>query len=104
MKVVFLFRGELPQADANKYIPLWDKWFKELTDKGIFRGGIPIAPQGKLVTQNNVETLQLTDDLVTGYAELEFPSMDEAIATAKQCPNRLYGGKVEIREPMNMSR
>ena len=26
----------------------------------------------------------------------------EAISTSKQCPNRLYGGKVEIREPMNM--
>jgi hypothetical protein len=102
MKLVFLFRKELPQEEAEKYIPAWRSWTQDLTQKGILKGGLPLTPSGKVVSQNTVESFQLSQDTVTGYAEIEAVSFDEAIEIAKGCPNMQYGGKVEIREPMNM--
>jgi hypothetical protein len=40
---------------------------------------------------------------VSGYAEVEAASLDEALEIAKGCPNIQDGGKVEIRDLMNMS-
>ena len=61
-----------------------------------------LARSGKIVSQSTMENFQLSQDSVSGYAEIETASLDEAIEIAKGCPNIKYGGKVEVRDLMNM--
>ena len=103
MKFVFLFHGGIaPQADAEKYIQAFRSWMGELTQKGILKGGLPLSRSGKIVSQNIEESFQFSQDSVSGYAEIEAASLDEAIEIARGCPNIQYGGKVEVRDLMNM--
>ena len=103
MKFVFLFHGGIaPQAEAEKYIQAFRSWIGELTQKGILKGGLPLARSGKIVSQNTVESFQLSQESVSGYAEVEAASLDEAIEIATGCPNIIYGGKVEVRDLMNI--
>jgi hypothetical protein len=103
MKFVFLFQGGIaPQAESEKYIQAFRSWTGELTQKGILKGGLPLARSGKIVSQNTVESFQFSQDTLSGYAEIEAASFDEAIEIAKRCPNIKYGGKVEVRDLMNM--
>ena len=103
MKFVFLFHGGIvSQAESEKYIQAFSSWIGELTQKDILKGGLPLARSGKIVSQNAVESFQLTQDTVSGYAEVEAASLAEAIEIAKGCPNIQYGGKVEVRDLMNM--
>jgi hypothetical protein len=103
MKFVFLFHGGIaPQSEGEKYIQAFRSWTGELAQKGILKGGLPLARSGKIVSQNSVESFQLSQDSVSGYAEVEAASLDEAIEIAKGCPSIHYGGKVEVRDLMNM--
>ena len=70
---------------AEKYIQAFRSWMGELTQKGILKGGLPFSQES-----------------VTGYAEVEATSLDEAIEIARGCPSIQYGGKVEVRDLMNM--
>ena len=103
MKFVLLFHGGIaPQAESEKYIQAFQAWIGELTQKGILKGGLPLARSGKIVSQNAVESFQLSQDSVSGYAEVEAASLDEAIEIARGCPSIQYGGKVEVRDLMNI--
>ena len=103
MKFVFLFQGGIaPQAEGEKYIQAFRSWIGELTQKGILKGGLPLARSGKIVSQNTVESFQFSQESVSGYAEVEVASLDEALEIAKGCPSIQYGGKVEVRDLMNM--
>jgi hypothetical protein len=103
MKFVLLFQGGIaPQEESEKYIQAFRSWIGELTRKDILKGGLPLARSGKIVSQNTVESFQFSQDSVSGYAEVEAASLDEAIEIAKGCPNIQYGGKVEVRDLMNM--
>jgi hypothetical protein len=103
MKFVFLFHGGIaPRAEAEKYIQDFRSWTSELAQKGILTGGLPLARSGKIVSQNTVDSFQFSQDSVSGYAEVEAASLDEALEIAKGCPSIHYGGKVEVRDLMNM--
>jgi hypothetical protein len=41
-------------------------------------------------------------EMVGGYLIVKANSLDEAMQIAKGCPNLLYGGKVEVREVMQI--
>lgn len=103
MKFVLLFHGGIaPQAEAEKYIQAFRTWTGELTQKGILKGGLPLARSGKIVSQNSVDSFQFSQESVGGYVEVEAASLEEAVEIAKGCPNIHYGGKVEVRDLMNM--
>ena len=103
MKFVLLFHGGIvPQAESEKYIQAFSSWMGELAQKGILKGGLPLARSGKIVSQNAEESFQFSQDSVSGYAEVEAASLDEAVEIAKGCPSIHYGGKVEVRDLMNM--
>ena len=103
MKFVFLFHGGIaPQAEAEQYIQAFRTWAVELTQKGILMGGLPLARSGKIVSQNTVDSFQFSQESVSGYTEVEVASLDEAIEIAKGCPSIQYGGKVEVRDLMNI--
>ena len=104
MKFVLLFHGGIaPQGEGEKYIQAFRSWMGELIQNGILKGGLPLARSGKIVSQNTVDSFQFSQDSVSGYAEVEAASLDEALEIAKGCPSLYYGGKVEVRDLMNMS-
>jgi hypothetical protein len=103
MKFVLLFHGGIaPQGEGEKYIQAFRSWMGELIQNGILKGGLPLARSGKIVSQNTVDSFQFSQDSVSGYAEVEVASLDEALEIAKGCPSIHYGGKVEVRDLMNM--
>ena len=103
MKFVFLFHGGIAhQAEAEKYIQAFRSWTGELAQKGILKGGLPLARSGKIVSQNTLDSFQFSQESVSGYAEVDVASLDEAIEIARGCPSIQYGGKVEVRDLMNM--
>ena len=103
MKFVLLFHGGIaPQAEAEKYIQAFSTWTGELAQKGILKGGLPLARSGKIVSQNTVEFFHFSQESVSGYAEVEVVSLDEALEIARGCPSIQYGGKIEVRDLMNM--
>ena len=103
MKFVLLFHGGIaPQGEGEKYIQAFRSWMGELTQKGVLKGGLPLARSGKIVSQNTEESFHFSQDSVSGYAEVEAASLDEALEIAKGCPSIQYGGKVEVRDLMNM--
>ena len=103
MKFVLLFHGGIaPQGEGEKYIQAFRSWMGELIQNGILKGGLPLARSGKIVSQNTVDSFQFSQDSVSGYTEVEVASLDEALDIAKGCPSIHYGGKVEVRDLMNM--
>jgi len=103
MKFVFLFHGGIvPQAESEKYIQAFSSWMGELVQKGILKGGLPLGRSGKIVSQNTVDSFQFSQESVGGYAEVEVASLDEALKIATGCPSLHYGGKVEVRDLMDL--
>lgn len=105
MKFVFLVQGGIPpQDEGEKYIQAFGSWIGELRQKGIITGGLPpLARSGKVVSPTTVDSFQFTQTSVSGCIEIEAASLEEAVESAKGCPNMQYGGKVEVRDLMDMS-
>jgi hypothetical protein len=40
--------------------------------------------------------------MIGGYVIIKAVSLDEAVKIAQDCPNLLYGGKVEVRSVMSI--
>jgi hypothetical protein len=105
MKFVLLVQGGIPpQEETDMYIQAFGSWIGGLRQKGIITGGLPpLARSGKVVSPTSVDAFQFTQNSVSGCIELEAASLDEAVEHAKGCPNMQYGGKVEVRDLMDMS-
>jgi hypothetical protein len=77
------------------------KWWRELVDKGVIKGGEELGSPRKATTVKRVNgKMQVTDgpfieskEHVGGYAVIDVPDLDAAIAVAKGWP----GGDVEVR-------
>jgi hypothetical protein len=82
------------------YAPLMS-WWDELVKKGVVKSGEELAPQRTATTVRRVNgSMKVTDgpfieskESVGGYAIIDVPDLDKAIAVAKSWP----GGDVEVR-------
>lgn len=91
------------QADIEKHM----KWVEELAKNNHFKHGNPLSPSGgtlsgtaKLVTDGPyIES----KEGISGYYFLLAESLEQAIELAKGCPTLLLGGKVEVREVLDVS-
>lgn len=91
------------QADIEKHV----KWVEELSKNGHFKHGNPLSPAGgslngksKLVTDGPyIES----KEGVSGYYFLLANSLEDAMELAKNCPTLSLGGRVEVREVLNVS-
>ena len=102
MKFLFLYRGgNAPQEKMEEYMKSWETWMTELTQKGVYKSGIPVSG-GKVVTSTDVQDYQSSEGDVNGYSEIEAASIDEAVELAKGCPGLPYGGTIEVRTGMDM--
>ncbi len=77
------------------------KWWDDLSQKGVIKGGEELTHRGTATTVRRVNgTMKVTDgpfleskEHVGGFAMIEVSDLDAAIAVAKSWP----GGDVEVR-------
>lgn len=86
------------QNDINQHI----KWVEALSEKGHFKHGNPLSPEGNHLSG---QQKTLTDgpyiegkEGVSGFYFLLANSLEEATELAKGCPTLASGGQVEVRE------
>jgi hypothetical protein len=91
----------LSPEQTQKVSEEWMAWFKGLMDEGKAVAGHPLGCEGKVVSG---KSRAVTDgpfaeakEAIGGYFMLDVPTMDEAVAIARQCPGLPFGVKVEVR-------
>lgn len=109
---MFIFRGPSP-ADLN-YTPeqgqanmqKWFNWIGELSAKGLYVGGDPLTPEGKLVKgKKPVATdgpFAEGKELLGGYIIIKAESLAQATELAFGFPDFDIDGSVEVREVMKI--
>jgi hypothetical protein len=78
----------------------------QLSKQGQFKGGEPVAEEGRLVT-GKAKTVTdgpfgETKDLVGGYLLVVAPNLESATELARGCPVLENDGSVEVRELREM--
>ncbi len=90
-------------SDEERDYPAIMRWFGELAQRGVVRGGEELQPARTATTVSwNGERPMLTDgpfmeakEMIGGFCTVEVPDLDAAIDLAKTWPARSH--KVEIR-------
>jgi hypothetical protein len=106
-KYVLMFVGDdewletRPKEEVQRGYAEVGKWWDELTRKGVIKSGEELSHRGTATTVRRVNgAMKVTDgpfmeskEHVGGFAMIEVPDLDAAIAVAKSWP----GGDVEVR-------
>lgn len=107
-KYMFIFIGgdvshmspEAQQAHMGK----WFEWVKKLQDQKRYASGEALLPEGKLITgQKKTVTdgpFAESKEVVGGYFVVLAKDLNEAVEMAKECPDYVLGGVVEVRPVM----
>lgn len=92
----------LPQEQLDAIVTAHINWARELTEKGIFKGGNGIKSEGRLLEMINgdimVEPIRDRREGVGGYYIIEANTLHDAVEIAKQMPTYKDGDLVEVRE------
>lgn len=93
---------EAMQAHMQK----WFAWVEKLRKEGRYVGGEPLAPVGKWVSgkQKIVTDGPFAEgkELVGGFFIIEAKDLNQATEIAKDCPDFIYDGKVQVRPVQKM--
>jgi hypothetical protein len=105
---LLLFRGtdwdkRLSPEEIQQIMTRWNAWFEGLTEKGIAKGGQPLAEEGKVVSGKGGQTVvdgpfAESKEAIAGYFLLQVNQLEEALQIARQCPALDYGMQVEVRQ------
>lgn len=105
-KYMFIFFGgdtshmspEAQQAHMEK----WFAWVSKLQNEKRYEGGEALLPGGKTISGSKKT---VTDgpfaeakEVVGGYFVVLAKNLNEAVEMAKECPDYILGGTVEVRE------
>ena len=105
---MFIFLGGDPShlsPDAQQaHMQKWFDWVEKLTAEKRYVGGEALLPGGKTVTgPKKVVTdgpFAESKELVAGYFVVLAKNLNEAVEMAKECPDYVLNGIVEVREVM----
>ena len=94
------WKDQPKDAKAAGYAAI-GKWWEDLSQKGILKGGGELQPMRTATTVRRVNgTMKVTEgpfieskEHIGGFGMIEVPDLDAAIAIAKSWP----GGNVEVR-------
>lgn len=109
-KYMFIFLGGDPShlsSEAQQaHMQKWFDWVKKLTDDNRYVGGEALLPGGKTISgQKKVITdgpFAESKEVVAGYFVVLAKNLNEAVEMAKDCPDYILNGIVEVREVMKM--
>ena len=106
---MFIFRGGsdasgLSPEEMQNHMQKWFQWVEELRSKNIYVAGEALTPSGKTISGKKA---LITDgpfaeskELVGGFFVVKAASMEEAVEIAKDYPDFVFNGVVEVREVM----
>ena len=77
-------------------------WMQRLINEGKVKAAQPLGRSGAIVSGPNGRHVSdgpfaESKEVIGGYLLLDVPTMEEAIAIAKGCPNLAHGGSMEVR-------
>jgi len=110
-KFMLIFHGgfynKLSPEETQKQTQKWFSWVEKLQKQGKYKSGEPLLPGGKIVTQKNGKLVVdgpfvESKEEVAGYFVVEASNVDEVIQMSNDYPDFHLGGKVEVREVMNI--
>ncbi len=103
---MLIFRGTdwykgLSPEQMQQIADNWMAWFNGLKSQGKAIAGNPLEPEGKVVSgKNRVVSdgpFAEAKESIGGYFLLKVPTLEDAVAIAKECPGLQYGIRVEVR-------
>ena len=105
---MLLFRGadwdtDLSPAETEQVMGRVMAWLEGLQQRGIVKGGQPLARKGRVVSGRNGRRAVAdgpfaeTKEAVGGYLVVQVKDLDEAVAIAKACPTLDYDIQIEVR-------
>ncbi len=107
---LYLFRGgqmqNMSPQELQQSMGRWRAWIGELSSKGQFKGGEPLADSGRLLSGKKQSVTDgpygETKDIVTGYLLVTAGDLNAATELARGCPIFEREGTVEVRELREM--
>jgi hypothetical protein len=106
---ILLIREDLtkyprPEAELKSLINAHTQWAKNLSDRGIFKTGYGVAPEGKVLGLLNekleMQPLRDVKEGIGGFYIIKAANLDAAIEIAKECPTYKDGDQIEVRPLM----
>jgi hypothetical protein len=103
---MLLFRGPdwdrgLSAEAAQRLMDEVMGWFDGLQQRGLVRGGSPLARSGTVLSGKTERRFDgpfaESKEVVGGYLLLAVDDFDEAVALARECPTLAHGIDIEIR-------
>jgi hypothetical protein len=104
---MLLFRGidwhkGLSPEEIREVVKQMDAWLDRLTAQGKGKGGKPLFPEGKVVSQKKGRSVSdgpfaESKEAIGGFFLLEVGSLEEAAKIAQDFPGLNYGAMVEVR-------
>jgi hypothetical protein len=107
---LYLFRGgdmrTMSPQQLQDSMDKWRAWIGELSQKGQFKAGEPVAEGGRILSGKKVSVTDgpfgETKDVVGGYLVVTASNLDSATELARGCPLLANNGTVEVRELREM--
>ena len=107
MQYALLFYNPDTQPDpavVRERLAQMGQWMKALTDAGVLRGGLRLAPAAAATSvRHDGDEALITDgpfaetkEILGGFTLIDVADLDAALAWAKRCPLS-RGGTVEVR-------
>lgn len=88
-------------------VKVWQDWIGGIAAQGKFNSTNMLAPSGKVLRQGGVVTdgpfVEIKEQL-GGYLLLKAENIEEAITFAHGCPVLQFGGNVEVRPIVDLSK
>jgi hypothetical protein len=103
---LLLLRGGIPMSEKTEEegkaeMNAWGAYMGGLMGKGQLSGGLPLQPEGAVISANDVTTAPVKSALegvVNGYLIVKANSLKEASEIAEACPHIANKGNIEVRE------
>lgn len=102
-KYLFVYHGgSKPESKEGmaEVMNAWGQWFGSM-GSAVVDGGNPVGMSSTVVSNGSVIDNGGANP-ASGYSLIEAPTLDEALAKAKDCPILSAGGSVEVAEAMDM--
>jgi hypothetical protein len=108
-KFLFLMLGLPGQPNADDaqtqaYSRKWNEYMGSLAQRGALESGAPLQPMAKAVTSQSIDDAKLGVPDVYGYMVVNAPSLDDAIAIAREAPHMALGGSTIVRPCVDLRR
>ncbi len=109
---MMIFRSEpvdieqVSHKDMQASIKKWQDWIGSIAGQGKFSSTNRLGFQGKTIMADGVITdgpFAEVKEIVGGYIIVKADGIDDAMELAKGCPVLEIGGKVEVRDIMEIN-